>query len=223
MTERPGRSAMKKHNRKRGQRKHEQKVARRKAALAGRSGPNFPAPSLVHQARAVASTFRVNYCMISEAIFDIGLGYVVLGRAKSPTTVTTAILLVDVYCLGVKNGIYADYTRQQFLEALDGLSAIGSRLVDIDPACARKMLAGAVAYAKQLGFAPHEDYPPAEALFGDIDAALCPTEHVFGKDGKPFYVSGPQDTPAKIRKIMRTLTQRAGEGNFDYLVTVDEL
>ena len=65
---------------------------------------------------------------------------------------------------------------------------------------------------------PHVDYPPAGALFGDIDAGVCRTEYEFGKDGKPLYVSGPYDTPAKIRKIMRTLTEKVGEGNFDFMV-----
>lgn len=214
---------MKKQNRRRDQRKREQKVARRKAALAGKSGQAPSSPSLLNQARAAASTFGVNYCMITEGLFDIGLGYVVLGRTKSSTTVATAVFLVDVYCLGVKNGFYAELTQEKFADVVEGLAGMENPFVDIDPACARKIVACAVEYAKQLGFAPHDDYPPAEALFGDIDADSCSTEYVFGKDGKPFFCAGPQDTPAKISKVMRTLTDRVGEGNFDYMVQADDL
>ncbi len=160
--------------------------------------------------------------MITEGIFDIGIGHVVLGRTKSPTTVATAVLLVDVHCLGVKNGHYAELTHEKFLEMVKGMAGTESPFVDIEPACARKIVAGAVEYAKKLGFAPHDDYPPAEALFGDIDADACTEEYVFGKDGKPFFFSGPHDTPAKIRKVMRTLTDRVGEGNFDYIVEVGD-
>lgn len=161
--------------------------------------------------------------MISEGLFDIGIGYVVLGRTKSSATVATAVFLVDVYCLGVKNGFYAEHAREKFLDLVEGLSETENPLVDIDPACARKIVAGAVEYAKQLGFAPHDDYPPAEALFGDIDADSCSMEYVFGNDGKPCFINGPFDSPAKIRKVLRTLTNRVGEGNFDYLMQVDAL
>ncbi len=214
---------MKKQSRKRDQHKREQKVAKRKAVLATKSGQTPSSPSLLHQARAAASTFGINYCMITEGIFDIGIGHVVLGRTKSPTTVATAILLVDVHCLGVKRGFYAEPTHEKFLEMVKGMAGTESPFVDIDPACARKIVAGAVEYAKQLGFEPHDDYPPAEALFGDIDTGSCTTEYVFGKDGKPFFFAGPRDTPAKIRKVVRTLTYRVGEGNFDYIVPVDGL
>ena len=213
---------MKKQSRKRDQRKHEQKMARRKAALAAKSPQTPSSLSLLHQARAAASTFGVNYCMITEGIFDIGIGHVILGRTKSPTTVVTAVLLVDVHCLGVKNGFYAELTHEKFSEMVKGMAGPESPFVDIDPACARKIVVGAVEYAKHLGFDPHDVYPPAEALFGDIDADSCSTEYVFGKDGKPFFFSGPQDTRAKIRKVMRTLTDRVGEGNFDYMVQLED-
>lgn len=160
--------------------------------------------------------------MITENLFDIGIGYIVLGRTKSSNSVATAVFLVDVYCLGVKNGFYVELPHENFLEMLNGLAESGNPLIDIDPTCARKIVAGAVEYAKQLGFAPHDDYPPAEALFGDIDANSCSTEYVFGKDGKPFFFAGPQDTPAKIKSIVRTLTDRVGEGNFDYIVPIDD-
>ncbi len=214
---------MKKQNRKRDQRKREQKELRRKAVLATKSGQTSSSRSLLQQARAAASRFGVNYCMITEAIFDIGIGYVVLGRTKSPTTVATAVLLVDVYCLGVKNGFYVELTHAKFSEIVKGLAETESAFVDIAPACARKIVAGAVEYATQLGFAPHDAYPAAEALFGDIDPHSCSTEYAFGNDGKPYFISGPHDTPAKIRKVIRVLTDRVGEGNFDYIARVDGL
>ncbi len=91
-------------------------------------------------------------------------------------------------------------------------------IVDIAPKGARKIVDGAIAHAKDFGFKVDADYPPAGALFRDIDARVCRTEYEFGKDGKPLYVSGPNDTPAKIRKVIRTLTAKTGEGNFHFMV-----
>jgi hypothetical protein len=44
-------------------------------------------------------------------------------------------------------------------------------------------------------------------------------DHIaFGHDGKPFYISGPNDTEATISFVMRTLRRTCGEGNFVYLI-----
>ena len=89
-------------------------------------------------------------------------------------------------------------------------------LVDIDPSVARKLLHDAVAYAGSFGLVPSEGFAEAEAIFGDIPIAyeIFP----FGKDGKPFYVSGPNASPTRIRRILDTLVKRVGKGGFDYVV-----
>ena len=45
----------------------------------------------------------------------------------------------------------------------------------IHPTCARKLVEGAEAYARDLGFTPHPDYQRARQIFGDLDAG--PAEH----------------------------------------------
>jgi hypothetical protein len=210
---------MKKQKGIRHQHNRAQNEAKRKAVVAAKKKEQAAASfALIHQAPTAASAFGVSYCLVSEGIFDIGIGYVILGRTISPTKIATGIFLVDMYCLGVKNAYYAEPTHEQFREMIDKMTDDGNPLVDIAPECARKIVDGAIAYAKEFGFTPHADYPPVGALFGNIDAGACPTEYEFGKDGKPLYVSGPNDTPAKIRKVIRTLTAKVGEGNFDFMV-----
>ena len=156
--------------------------------------------------------------MVSKNIFEIGIGHVVVGRMISTKTVATGVFLVDVYCLGIKDAFYTERTHDE-LEYLTERMAGNGGVVDIAPECARKILDGAIAYAKTLGFPAHPDSVTAAALFGDIDAADCLTNYEFGKDGKPLYISGPNDTPARVRQVMRTLTASVGEGNFDYIVS----
>ncbi|MBF0459552.1 MAG: hypothetical protein HQK99_16800 [Nitrospirae bacterium] len=95
-----------------------------------------------------------------------------------------------------------------------------SQFVDIHPACAVKLIEDAVAYAKGLGFSPHKDYGIARKIFGDIDPKDCSTEYTFGKDGKPYFIAGPNDTQAKCKKIMETLTQSFGSGGFHFSAPV---
>ncbi len=43
----------------------------------------------------------------------------------------------------------------------------------------------------------------------------------FGKDGKPFLIPGPSDTPARIRKRIEALRRTVGDGGFDYMLEVE--
>lgn len=215
---------MKKQKGNRNQRSRAAKDARRNAVLAGRKKEQPPTShSLIQRSRAAARTFGVSYCLATESIFDVGIGHVVLGRTTSPFKVAFSVFLVDVFCLGVKNGFYGERTHDEFKEMLNKVAGDEFPFVEIAPECARKLVEGAVAYAENLGLSPHADYPPAAALFGDINAEACPIEYEFGKDGKPLFVSGPNDTPAMIRRTMRTLTDKVGEGNFEFMVAADGL
>jgi hypothetical protein len=53
----------------------------------------------------------------------------------------------------------------------------------------------------------------------DLDLNLCPNQYTFGKDGKPFYISGPNENQNQSKKIVEKLFRNCGEGNFDYIVS----
>ncbi len=130
--------------------------------------------------------------------------------------------LLDVYCLGVKDAFFGDLTREEYDEQKQQL-ALESELEMIDPSCARKLIEGGVDYAEQYGLKPHRDYRVAKQVFGEIDSAACPMVFEYGKDGKPLYVSGPRDGPLKVRKIMRTLEMKCGEGGYGYMLNAEGL
>lgn len=77
------------------------------------------------------------------------------------------------------------------------------------------MVGDAVEYARLLGLEPHSDDHQAKAILGDIDAAACREAFEFGRDGKPFFVSGPYDGPARCRKIVAALHENRGPGQYD--------
>ena len=96
-------------------------------------------------------------------------------------------------------------------------------MVPADPSYARKLLREAAAWAATLGFTPHRDFAAAERLFGDVDADASDATFTFGREGKPFYMSGPNDTPAQSRQRMAQLTKAVGAGNFDFISMVGAL
>ena len=67
-------------------------------------------------------------------------------------------------------------------------------------------------YARGLGFEPHADFAKAGRHLGEWDG-VCDLE--FGRDGTPMYIEGPHDD---TWRIMHTLRQNVGDGNFHYLV-----
>ena len=68
-------------------------------------------------------------------------------------------------------------------------------------------------YAQNLGFSPHADFQEGKEIVGDHPDNLIPLE--FGKDGKPFYFSGPYDNP---QRIIQTLERTVGKGYYDYII-----
>ena len=85
-------------------------------------------------------------------------------------------------------------------------------------ALAHELIYGGIEYASRYGFRPDPDFKLAQLVL-DPPEAHPPTGAVtFGKDGKPFYVSGPRDN---VTAIVNTLMRTAGPDNFDYLAHLD--
>jgi hypothetical protein len=145
-----------------------------------------------------------------------GLANVLIIRQERASRVTACGFLVDVYCLGVKNAVgpvpmgsgAVEEFRRKFFSAFDDTP------VSVPLELAQAVVHGAVAFARGLGFEPHPDFDAAVAYLG-TPAVASPIR--FGRDGKPFYVSGPYDKPGAV---VDTLEATVGAGNYHYMVDV---
>jgi len=159
----------------------------------------------------------------SAKLFDSGCGYVVVSRFKADGRVESGFFLLDVFCLGVKDAGFhcfnsiADY-REYFLDRLFP----NENPVRMTAAAARKLTEDAISYARGLGFSPGFDYKKASRVFGGITTTDCDEEFRFGKGGKPLYVQGSSDSPARVERILRALEARCGEGGYHYIVAADD-
>ena len=131
--------------------------------------------------------------------------------------IAAVVFLLDVFCLGVKNTMVKVVPLDEYRTLLEHISQ-HETLTGITPECARKLVEAAEAYAGDLGFRPHPDYQVGRIIFGEVDPNACSMRFTFGKDGKPFYASGPYDSPEKSRRIVDTLTRRCGPDGFDFMV-----
>jgi yecA family protein len=149
-----------------------------------------------------------------------GMTQVIVTRTDDAGWLQAAVLLVDLYCLGVKDAFVAEMSANDWPETLDRIIPAPDRIA-LHPACARKLVEGAVAYTEALGFAPHRDYKKARRVFGSVNSRDCPETFTYGRGGKPFFVAGPNDDEERIDRVMRVLTAKLGEDGFHYILPTE--
>lgn len=170
----------------------------------------------------VAKSSPIVECLIRKDIFSYGIGTAVVARKMPNGYLGVGVYLLDVYCLGVKNSYFTVLSENEYADRIKEI-AVQEELENIHPSCIRKLIDQCVDFANALGFKPHKDYKISSQLLLDMDPSICPNQYSFGKDGKPFYISGPHETEHQSRKIVDTLLHRCGEGNFDYLVGLADI
>jgi hypothetical protein len=197
-----------------------EKAARRKAVVAEKRKAEIAASAggLGRTVKA-AATGPIHACLLHRGLFVDGIGQLIVARSLPSGHVAAALFLVDAFCLGVKDVFFREMTAQEFADVVEGLS-MSMDLGEYDPACARKLVRDAVSYAAELGFPPPKDFAAIEPIFGDLDAAGCAESFTFGKDGKPYFIAGPHDTPQRARVILQTLERTQGPGGYEYMIPV---
>jgi hypothetical protein len=195
------------------------KANRRKAVVAGKRKVELMSGSLAAQVSAAASQ-PIRACLISDGWMETGMGSLFLARGLSNHRLGFGMFLLDTYCLGIKDVAFQSMNADQWAAFLDASEA-AMPLSPIDPAFARKLLRDLAAWSASMGFAPHPDFATVERLFGTVSADTCTTEFQFGREGKPFYIPGPTDTPAQARQRLAQVSRATG-GTGDFLLVAPE-
>lgn len=199
------------------QRKRQKKLERRSAKRKEKKHLTVREQSVGLAERiANASKFPILRCWITSSLDSTGIASIGLSRELPNGMVAVATFLVDRFCLGVKDawGVIAD--RSTYESKFMREAAREVDLVDMPPADARKLLEGAVAYARSLGLPPHPDYAQFVKLFGDVNAADSNAVFEFGKNGRPFFIPGPYDSPERVRQVMSILNKN-GDRPVDFV------
>jgi hypothetical protein len=202
------------------QKKQERRAAQRKAKqhqLSREKHAGLP------ERLSAAAKCPILHCWVTTDVWDQGIGWLCLSRLLPNGSVAFALFLVDRYCLGVKNVMAEIAGRYTYDTRIVQKTRSEFTVQEMQPAAARKFIEGAVAYARGFGIQPHPDYQKAKLLFGGIDPGECAETFEYGKDGKPFFVGGPNDTLERSRQIVRMLEQSCGPGGFDYLIPLGDV
>ena len=165
-----------------------------------------------------AHNYPLEGCWVQNGWQEAGLAVIVIARRQPDGLLLFGDYLVDHYCLGVKDC----YTRTNIPRTVFYEQALPTLLKEggpqeITPALAHELIYGGIEYTARYGFRPHRDFAVAQQVLDPPDAHPR-SGFVFGKDGKPFFVSGPHDN---VNAVMQQLLRTAGPDNFDYLAEID--
>ncbi len=154
----------------------------------------------------------------SRGLFERGFGQVIIARFKASGEAEVGVFLVDAFCLGVKDAFFTRLWIEEYEQRVLGRLDKEEGREPLSPACARRLVESAVAYARNLGLQPHPDFKKGARVFGGIDSSECTREFVFGDRGKPLFVQSPNDSPQYVEYVMGTLSRRLGRDGFHYIL-----
>lgn len=171
-----------------------------------------------------AREYPIFGCWIMGGWYETGITPVVVAREQEPGKVMFANYMVDLTCLGIKDA----YTRTDI--PLSKFERVLTEMCNDEPEkcsveLAHEVIYGALEFAEHYGFKPHPDFQAQMAdLMLDAPEAHPRVDHVaFGRDGKPYYISGPYDDERRSKFILDTLNRTAGQGNFNFLVNLSKM
>ena len=160
-----------------------------------------------------AAHMPIQHCLLGDSLFELGIGTLVLARGATPHHVVLSAFLVDVFCLGVKNVTFQPVDDEAFEMYVATMGSV-SPMVPVDPSYARKLLRDLTAWSRSIGFAPHRDFAAVEPIFGDVNADASDAVFRFGREGKPVYIPGPNDTAPLILRRIEHLDRLLGHDGF---------
>lgn len=165
-----------------------------------------------------AGSWPMYECLATKAWQKPGEIIQILVARRSPTgQVACGVFLVDLGCLGVKNGFASLFDSEgEYRETLRRRIVESQPMQAVEPNLAAKIVREAIVYAQGLGLSPHRDSRDAMLVLGDADPDTCDTPVPLGNGaGKPFFVAGPYDN---VPLIMARLERAVGRDGFEYLV-----
>lgn len=158
----------------------------------------------------------IGKCYINPDWQKEGLAHIILTRNRAGGNIVYASLLVDTFCLGVKDAEYAiDFTPQELEEALAHFRK-NHELEEIEYEKVHNLIYGAIEFAEEGGIKPVKEFGPASYILEEDTEDIPLIEYEYGNNGKHFLVIGPDGNE---RKYLKTLYDHLGDQ--DKFVYVD--
>ena len=197
----------------RSARKRQRQIVRRptKMVPASTAGPKSRG-TLLREAPA----WPLHECLLSRDWQKSGAITQALVARRSPDgPIAAALFLIDLGCLGIKNGFTRLCSSEEYHQLRQEVQA-RQEMGRVELNLVAKVIQEASDYAERLGFAPHPDARRGMTLLAGADPAACDTPIPLGDgQGKPLFIAGPYDN---VQAIMAKLERAVGRDGFAGLV-----
>jgi hypothetical protein len=207
-------------DRKKRQKAQARKATKRKKAQA-RARSLFPPALSAQRMLESASGWPLYECLIPTGWRDTTqILQIIVARRAPDGRIAAGIFLVDLACLGVKDGYGRLFHSSSDYREHRKRAMAAQPMESCDLNLAAKVIHTAIEYARRLGFEPHRDAVAAFPILAGADPAACAEEiPTGGPEGKPFYIQGPHDN---VQHILATLNRTVGRDGYHYLMVLGE-
>ena len=163
-------------------------------------------------------------CWVSSNWKKENLAHIIIVRQHASGNITLCAYLVDLACLGIKNTLYRyNLSQEDYDYYLKQVEANGITFEKISYDMAHNIIYAGLEYAEGMGFKPHRDFENITEYFLEEDNDDIPLIEIEcgGMNGKPLYVNTGLESPAREKQILDQLKKSVGEGNYNFLLTVN--
>lgn len=190
--------------------KKKRKDKDRKNKKSGTSGDVKSSKSIIKNSRELS----IHECLINPQWKEEGMASILISRKQPNGNLAFGVFMVDIFCLGLKNtfcnaNVPLDEYENTLKEKIYSLTSH----IDCDVDLAHQIIYGAIDFARELGFEPQKDFKLSRYILEELSEKHNSTHLEFGKNGKPFYIAGPNDN---ADYVMRKLSEKTGDSNFNF-------
>jgi len=154
-----------------------------------------------------AVQYPVYECHINECWHDEGLATIFIVRQLPNLKYILGTYLVDTLCLGLKNTFCNANLLYSSIKTM--LNKTPMEMTSIEYEDARSIILGGIQYANGLGFEPHRDWEDSKHI---VEPERPFNEKIeFGRDWKPLYIQGPNDSPNEIMSKLNAANNKQGK------------
>lgn len=167
--------------------------------------------------RKKARNLPIYECLVNKDWKESGFANLIVARSHTTGNITACMYLVDLYCLGVKETHYvfnmpkAEY-KERLVENSDDF------YMPVSYELAHNIIFAAIEFAENFDFKPDKSFSSTTKFLLEEDTDEVELIEIeCGKNGKPFFISSPDDDKAKIKRIVAQLEKTAGPGNYLFI------
>ncbi len=168
--------------------------------------------------RQKARTLPIWECRVNSGWKETNLAWVVVARKHTNDNITSGFFLVDLDCLGVKDSFTmfnaSEYEYSEMLQNISQEMEFEKTPYDL----AHNIVYAGLEFADEFGFKPAKEFTKTTQYILEEDNENIELIDIeCGKDGKPMYTRGPNDSDARAKSIIAQLERTAGKGNFYFI------